>query len=224
MDAQMTDLFRKARSMKNNAVRRLDGDIPHLVDIYRNDARVARLAAVFTEDVLTIMYQAPGACCADRLVLAVDTWASQDQINPVTGKQWEFGDMDRIAEHDLGVHRGLLMEAIGLMSFRRDETYDAMQVNYHHDRYARKITWDEPIDFISKGGRYPRVAGEGFERETIVEATIKIAGPPPPGFDLEAMIRKASVSWVGMLGDNIRVMEGPKGPGLTGVGYGPDMN
>lgn len=224
MDREMTDLYRKACALKTAAVRKQDGDVPHLVDIYRQGSRVARLAAVFTEDVLTIMYQAPGACCADRLVLAVDTWASHDQTNPITGKQWEFGDMDRMAHDDLAVRRGMLSEAIGIMSFRRDRPGEHMQVKYTHDRDARRITWDEPEPFISEGGRYPRVAGEGFERATIVDETIKMAGPPPPEYDLEALVRKASVTWVASLGENIRVMEGPKGPGLKGVGDGPHWN
>jgi len=222
MDREMTDLFRKARALKTAAVRKpgVDGDVPHLVDVYRQGSRVARLAAVYTEDVLTIMYQAPGACCADRLVLAVDTWASHDQTNPITGKQWEFGDMDRMAHDDLAVRRGMLSEAIGMMSFRRAGVDEHMQVKYSHDRDARKIKWDEPEPFLSEGGRYPRIAGEGFERDTIIDETIKLAGHPPPEYDLEALIRKASVSWVHKIGDGlrVRVMEGPKGPGLLGVG------
>lgn len=215
MPPTLAKLDRAMKVVKTRAVRQSeDGQVAHLIDVYRAGERVLRVAATYAEDCLEILYNAPGATCADYIAMAVDSWGASQPTNPITGKTWEFGDMDSIARNDLGVERGLVREAISLFGFERDGTEQIADHPYTHDRAARKITWSEPrVGKPSGVGRFPRVAREGFARPTMAEEMVARLGPPPDGM-LDDLIRKTSVSYALRLGPDIIVLEGPKGPPL----------
>lgn len=205
-------LGRLARTMKERAVKRGE-DTMHLADVYRADKRILRVAVPDGDDAANLLYNVPAPLCADYIVLAVDAWGSKDPANPITGEGWQLGDMDKIARHDLGLHRGLLRESLWLMGFERDGARTAHELRYRHDRQARTITWTDGIEgeMDAGVGRFPDAARKGFARQTAREATLERLGPPPEGCDLDEMLNRFAVSWVLSLPRTWRVLEGPKG-------------
>jgi hypothetical protein len=212
-------LGRVAKAAKDRAVKRTNGEAMHLVDVYRASKRLLRVALPTVEDVLGVLHHAPRGLCADSIVCAVDTWESSAPANPITGEEWQFGDMERIVERDLGLRRGLIREGLLLFGFERDGTEHQARWRYTHDREAATITW-EPGGFVAcvgAGGRFPRVAAEGFAQPTVLDEATEIMGPPPEGVDMEKLLRMYVVSWVLACPKDWRVIEGPKGPPLTGA-------
>jgi hypothetical protein len=203
------------RVEKTRAVRSADGQVMHHVDAYRKGERVFRVAVPNPEDCLNVLYNAPGAIGVDYLVVGADVWSAKGGGNPITGREWEIGDMDRIAKNDLGLHRGILGEHIGLWGFERGGTTVTAMMGYDHDRSHSRITWSTPEILESSGiGRFPRVAREGFERPDIFALAADLVGPPPEGYDTEHLIRKCAVSWVLAMPKHYRIIESPKGPPL----------
>lgn len=219
---------------KNRSVRG-GADPWHIVDAYRAGRRILRVAVPEPEDCLTVFYNAPGAMSADYIAVAADSWVSTSATNPITGEGWEFGDMQRIVEQDLGLHRGLIEERIMLAGFARDGDSPMGLMRYVSNRAARTITWSPPIvcdrsdgaDGIAPG-RFPRVAREGFARPDLLAEVVDLIGEPPEGYDVEEMRRRAAVTWVlGLPSEKFRVIEGPKGPPLASgipARYGPAPN
>ena len=209
-------LAKLIKAEKTRSVR--EGTNPsHLVDVYRDGRRILRVGMNEPDDAVTVLYNAPGAMFADRINVAADSWEARTETNPITGKAWVLGDMEQIAQEDLGLHRGILREGIMLMSFTRDGTAWAGRHFYTHDRDANRITWEpEPVAMNSEGGRFPAVAKDGFARPDLLDEMIKIVGVPPSEVDVEALKRKCAVTWVLHLpSDRFRVIEGPKGPPLS---------
>lgn len=66
-----------------------------------------------------MLYNAPGAMHADYIAVGADAWQSNDRANPITGGDWETGDMQRMVRDDLGLHRGLIGEQLLLHGFER---------------------------------------------------------------------------------------------------------
>ena len=109
------------RGQKNRSVRHADGQIPHVVDVYRRDRLIVRVAVPTADDCLSLVYNTPGALTADYLVMGIDAWIATGAINPVTGKRWQFGDMDTLA-HDAAFRSDLTTGRRQLLT--RDATAD----------------------------------------------------------------------------------------------------
>jgi hypothetical protein len=198
----------------------------HLVDLYRNGKRILRVGVFDAEDLLEIMWQGPGAMVADQIAIAADAFKSASTVNPITGEPWGPGGMQRAAQEDLALHRGLVDEEIYLACWRRDGTSHIASMPYAHDTKRRRVKW-APIDTdYSRDkvtGRFPHVARDAFAQQTVIDAAIEQLGPPPDDVDLDAVAQQCAVEWVLTLPPSIVVIEGPKGPGLR-VGHPPLRN
>jgi hypothetical protein len=198
----------------------------HLVDLYRNGKRILRVGVFDAEDLLEIMWQGPGAMVADQIAIAADAFKSASTVNPITGEPWGPGGMQRAAQEDLALHRGLVDEEIYLACWRRDGTSHIASMPYTHDTKRRRVKWapiDTHSDMTGMTGRFPHVARDAFAQQTVIDAAIEQLGPPPDDVDLDAVAQQCAVEWVLTLPPSIVVIEGPKGPGLR-VGHPPLRN
>lgn len=195
---------------------RLGIDPMHHIDVIRDGKRILRVGVPDPDDVLQVLYHAPGAMCADYIAVAADSWLSTDLTNPITGERWAAGDMAEVVHMDLGLHRGLIDEGLIILGFPRGGTPDSASLDYTRDSRTKKYRWAtltmvEPLD-----GRFQTAAENGFARPTVIEATAEVAGPPPGDYDVGELEQKCAVSWVHQFPPRFRIIEAPKGPPLIG--------
>lgn len=211
----MRSIVSAMRAEKNRAVRK-DAFAYHHIDVYRSGKRILRVAVPEPTDCLDLLCRAPSAMCADYIIVAADSWTADRLDNPINGKEWKLGDMQRIVSEDMGLERGLIREGIMAIGVERGGAVTSVILRYTNDRAKRKIIWDRMEPYETGDGRFPHYATEGFAQPTIVEQALAEVGPPPEGYDMEDLIRKASVTYVLALPDHYRVIEGPKGQPLAG--------
>lgn len=213
MPPTLASLATRMKADKARAVRRGE-DVTHIVDVYRNGKRVLRVGVPDAEDILNLLWNAPGAMCADYIATACDAYEGAGATNPINGQPWRLGGMARAVEQDMALERGLVKEQITLVGFERAGATPGTCLPYKHDRGRRRIEWGTPYPYEAAGGRFPLAAADGFARPTLIEEMVRIAGPVPPDYDLNELIRRASVTYALRLPDHWRVIEGPKGPPL----------
>jgi hypothetical protein len=208
-----------ARVEKERAVRSSRaGETLHYVEVHRDGRRVLCVGVPDPPDVLGLLNSAPAVMCADSVGIAVDSWGADGPTNPISGKRWELGDMEKIVEQDLGLARGLVREQLTVMGFERGGGEACGQLFYTHDREARTIWWGadafEPGEAID--GRFLLAGRAGFDRPTVIDVATRVLGPPPDDMDLDDLINRSGVSWVLTFPRTWRVVHGPKGPPLNG--------
>jgi hypothetical protein len=202
---------------KMRSVRRSDGDTPHFLDFERAGRRILRLGAPTSDEMFEQMVKGIITLNLDVVTLAVDTWLSSRDLNPITGKDWEFGDMDRIATEDAGVERGLLSEGFNFVRGERDSGFvSGATLCYTHDRVEKTITWRAAAPYgSSKEGRIPRLLTEAFAEPTLMDRVLATVGPPSE-HGIDHYQRKIDVTFTLMLPTSCLVLEGPKGAPLAG--------
>jgi hypothetical protein len=214
----LAKIGRVAKTEKIRSVRHDDGQIMHYADVYRGGKCLLSIAVPQPDNLVGLLQNAPGAMTADYVAIAADAWGATGGTNPITGQEWGRGDMDRIAQHDLGVHRGILREHIMVMGFERAGSEVLHLMHYEHDRENGRITWPE-TSTSTEGidGRFPDAARFGFGRPTIVEIATGLLGPLPDDLPEDEFIDKAAVSWVLEVArqDEAVILRGPKGPPLA---------
>lgn len=190
---QFADIAATAQRVKIKSVRQGES-FPHLLDIERGGERLLRLGCCASSDkLLAVIAAAIPITSADAVTIAMDVWGSPRAvgaaaINPITGKPWERGDMDRMARMDAGVERGLLIESIHLMHYERSGDWTGGSIVYTHDRETDLLVWgnhefwngpDVEEKAASLGmaqtGRFPSVLAKAFAERPAID----ILGRPP---------------------------------------------
>jgi hypothetical protein len=183
MPASLSHLASLARKQKSIAARNphTQGEVLHLVDLERDGRRIVRLAFPEPEELLEAVTTGVPMLAADAVTIAADTYATVNTgdkalINPITGKKWQLGDMNEIAQKDLAVERGILVEGLSLMRFERDGFWLAGTLKYTYDRRRRRIKWGEAVywdgaesdrksEELQMQARFPAVIRRAFTKE-----------------------------------------------------------
>jgi hypothetical protein len=183
MPASLASLAGLARKQKSIAARNpyTQGEILHLMDFERAGRRIVRAGFPEPDGLLGAMLVGAPMVAADAITIAADTFATVKTgdaglINPITGKKWKLGDMNEIAEKDLAIERGLLVEGLSFMRFERSGHWCAGTLKYVYDRRRRRIRWgeasywdgdesDRKAEELEMQARFPAVAREAFAKE-----------------------------------------------------------
>jgi hypothetical protein len=183
MPASLAPLAALARKQKSIAARNphTQGEILHLIDFERDGRRIVRAGYPEPEGLLKAMLVGAPSLAADAITIAADTFATVEtgdkgMINPITGKKWKLGDMSEIAQKDLAVERGILIEGLSLMRFERDGHWYAGTLKYIYDRRRQRIKWGEAAYWdgaesdrkaaeLDMQARFPAVARDAFAQE-----------------------------------------------------------
>jgi len=113
-----------------------------------NVAKVARVAAA--------------SFGADELLLVNDTYmaSGETRLNPVTGKEWQHGDMANLVEHHRGLERGFVVEAITVFNTGHGVADHLVSLPYKRLERGR-VEWLSPHDMEDgredqelRGGRF----------------------------------------------------------------------
>lgn len=237
MHPLLADLAAYARRAKERAVRtgHNGGEMTSVVDFERAGQRICRIATakVDPDEVLTLVWNGVPVTAADAVTCAMDAYGSPRRANPVTGKQWEFGDMDSIANHDAGIERGLLYEGIAINRFERAGPREGLTGTLDYTRRGPRrdrIEWTDhnwvanaEIEDMAAGtdhnsGRFPRVAREAFERTTLMAMAVEAyGGVVPAGESAAKSQRCVDVSFCLLAAaQGAQVIEGAKGRPLMG--------
>lgn len=140
--------LRATQQLKNQALRSdPDATIPTVLEIHRQGRLVIRAAGNISH-LLPVMSLAVPAFASDGVLMVSDTYAAIGQeTNPITGQEWQMGDMNTIAEQDAAVERGLLQEML-VAYYERRPGGRAWQATMsyrrrHGNKPARRFLWDE---------------------------------------------------------------------------------
>lgn len=188
MPASLAALAALARKQKSVAVRNpyTEGEVLHLVDFERDGRIIVRAGFPEPDELLEAVLAGVPRVAADAVVIAADSFTTTKTgdaglINPITGKKWELGDMNEIAEKDLAVERGILAEGLALMRFERDGSWIAGTLGYTFDRRRRRFRWektcywigaesDAKAEELEMQARFPAVARKAFAQQLGVAA------------------------------------------------------
>lgn len=188
MPASFASLAAVARKQKSVAARNphTEGEVLHLVDFERGSRRIVRAGFVEPDELLEAVLIGVPKVAADAVVIAADSFTTvktgdKGLINPITGKKWELGDMNEIAEKDLAVERGILAEGLALMRFERGGSWIAGTLGYTFDRRRQRLRWDKAsywtgaesdarAEQLEMQARFPTVAREAFARQLGIAA------------------------------------------------------
>jgi hypothetical protein len=186
MPASLAALTALAKKQKSLAARNplTEGEVLHLVDFERGGRRIVRAGFPDPDVLLEAVMAGVPQVAADAVVIVADSFATarggdKAEINPITGKRWELGDMNEIAEKDLAVERGILIEGLTVMRFERDGNWLAGTLAYTFDRSRRRIRWGETsywtgaesdarAEQLDLEARFPKVARKAFTQELAI--------------------------------------------------------
>lgn len=188
MPPSFASLAALARKQKSVAARNphTEGNVLHLIDFERDGRRIVRAGFPEPDELLEAVMAGAPKVAADAILIAADSFntlktGDEGLINPITGKKWELGDMNEIAEQDLAVERGILGEGIILMRFERDGNWIAGTLGYTYDRRRRRFRWDKTTywtgaesdakaEQLDMQARFPAVARQAFAQELAIAA------------------------------------------------------
>jgi hypothetical protein len=127
---------------------------------------------------------------ADVLVLTFDTFHSTLPENPRTGKEWERGEMQELAEKHHGLERGWVTDAIHVMAVNRADDMVAWTLPYKKVSRHR-LEWLDDTTFPHADSAV--VKAQGFIPDALREAmsepplmlTMEQAGAGGAAFGLE---------------------------------------
>jgi hypothetical protein len=195
LPTQFADIAAAAQRVKIRAVRRGES-FPHLLDVERDGRRLLRVGCCSTSDkFLAVIAAAIPVAAADAVTIAMDVWGSPRAVgaaatNPITGKPWELGDMDRMARMDAGVERGLLVESIHLMRYERSGDWTGGSLAYIHDRDTDALVWGDHTFWngpqveeqaatmgMTQTGRFPSVLAKAFAERPAIDILGRPAKP-----------------------------------------------
>lgn len=111
---------RNAHQLKQYACRRRPHDTPAVIDCFRGDALVATVVPIKHKRdlILTAFDACQAAFDADLVVLAFETIIATRNTNPMTGQQWNLGELNE-AFRAGGIEHGWVQEAIALIAANR---------------------------------------------------------------------------------------------------------
>jgi hypothetical protein len=183
MPASLASLTALAKKQKSIAARNpyTQGEVLHLIDFERDGRRIVRAGFPEPDGLLKAMLVGAPSLAADAITIAADTFTTvrtgdKGLINPITGKKWKLGDMSEIAQKDLAIERGILLEGLSLMRFERDGGWSAGTLKYVFDKRRRRVKWEEMVFWdgaesdikaaeLDMQARFPAVAREAFAQE-----------------------------------------------------------
>lgn len=122
LDELLEQTMARAKDMKEHTVAQAategwNPDIKMIVEGFRGDRPVIMLMPLDTgrDEVLRAGYAAATMFGCDTLSITHESWQTGERLNPLTGKDWEVGDMQDLAENHDGIAKGWIAEA--LMSY-----------------------------------------------------------------------------------------------------------
>lgn len=124
---------------------------------------------------------AAAAFGADELVLISDSFmaSGQSMVNPVTGKEWQHGDMEDLVTNHHGLERGFVVEAITVFHTGYDVAARLVSLPYRRLGQGR-VEWLSPTDLqdgrdaqVLRLGRFAEVF-DGLNKEMQVPDPIAV--------------------------------------------------
>jgi hypothetical protein len=172
-----------AKDIKAKALRRdPKAEIPCIVEFHRDDRLICR-ACGDIEEILPVLASAISCYVADAVLFVSDAYGYKapdaGHINPITGKPWDIGDMERIATMDAGVERGLIQEMLmvhyeqrpGDVIWQGTVAYQLKSAGRRH----RWVHWDDEAIYESQEtverrdeARIPRRIGMGWSTPAMI--------------------------------------------------------
>lgn len=78
---------------------------------------------------------------ADSIMILSDSYGARTWVNPLTGRRWEFGEMELLAEKHDGLVKGWVHEALILTVITRDSRQMMHQLPYERQAGGRTVKW-----------------------------------------------------------------------------------
>jgi len=139
-------------------------DFAPMVMVIRDERMVAQVLPGSGDggNVAKIARVAAASFGADELLLVNDTYmaSGETRLNPVTGKEWQHGDMAHLVEHHRGLERGFVVEAIVVFHTGNGVADHMVSLPYRRLGHGR-VEWLPPHDMQDgrgaqelRGGRF----------------------------------------------------------------------
>jgi hypothetical protein len=184
---ELRAIVAETRRLKNQFVRRGEPDnMAHIIEFGRDGKRVIRALVDHAEVLLDIIAKTIPAVAADSVTSGMDAYrysqptAEATDLNPITGRPWEIGDMAEIAKMDAGVERGIIGESLHFIHATRGGAWIGGDLPYRRHPKGHKViyegfrTWnaerlDEVFGTAVRKARFPRVIAEAFAEPTVLD-------------------------------------------------------
>jgi hypothetical protein len=150
-------------------------DIKPVITVQRGDQLIG-VTSVHVDVSRETILSAIGTCAvgfaADVVTAAFETLASAhpDNINPMTGHQWRYGEIQDAVEHHEGIARGWVKEAISVTAVNRagDAAFGYMSYRYVPDVFSGaklRLRWTGTETVLSTEGW----DAQGYMMERMIE-------------------------------------------------------
>jgi hypothetical protein len=214
-----------ARGLKGRLHRREpNATIPTVIEFHRQGKLIIRAYGDIEGVLMAIGAGVPGLA-ADSVLLVSDSYAysgASNAINPITGKHWEIGDMERMAREDAAVERGLLTEL--LIAHYEARPGDTWQGSLPYKLKGRRLVWDEmQIGELGEVNhelravaRIPSRLDAAWKYPLAIDDPL-VASFGRPQADLDATIAHFMADYF-----DLRIYSGPKGKPIQG--WSPEFN
>lgn len=154
--------------------------------VYRGNEQIAiiGLARSNRDDMLSVASVAAYAFEADMLAVVHDTWFAHDPSkNPLTGNDWQPGDMQDLVDNHDGIAKGWVSDAILVVACNRAGDQMQEMIPYRIRKRSRYTTvdWidkpplpeDVPEDEIISAGVIPDALTEIMGRSSVTQEMAK---------------------------------------------------
>jgi hypothetical protein len=131
-----------ARRLKEWQARRRCTDLPTAVLVYRGEVLVAQVFPEQANDrdaALRCAAASASGYGADVLVLVIETFHTELQTNPVTGRAWGQREMQEVADQHDGRAQGWVTDAVLVVAYNRAGDHGAQSLPYRVD--AGGVSW-----------------------------------------------------------------------------------
>lgn len=134
-----------------------DEPMPTEIRVFRDGREIAVIATFNSPDFfMKVFHVARVGFSAQRMSLSMESWSSKLKENPLSGEEWEQGEMAYVAEYyPEARENGWVTDALNVFTFDENGDYESSLI--HFSMEGPLITWGEEMkhteDDFHVGGR-----------------------------------------------------------------------